>query len=490
MISKYSGTCSVCGSVFEPFKGILEGKPIKRFCLACVSSPSVLDTVRQRLKEWRGQDMWSYQIEGAKWLTNKRKGLLADDQGLGKTVQALAAVPAGAPLIIICPKVAKGVWEQHLNKLRPGEFLTVQYTGRGSFAPPLPGHACVINYDILSGDPGACYPGTCVILDEAHYVKNEEAVRHRSALALCDSAERVYLLTGTPLKSRPPDLWGVLAVADVANEAFGSRREFDGIFPHTVVKKGRSSFKYWGKPAKGVVNCLRRVMLRRLKVDVLKDLPPKRWDTLRVKLDPIAAKACKAWLETIYVIGTDLQDLTRDILEQAEEDGGALPGREQFSKACSELARCKLGAVIDEIEAHEESHPNDPLIVWSRHVDPLRVIADRKGWELICGETDQGKREWLVEEFQAGKLKGLALSIAAAGTAITLTACDRAIFLDRSWSPADNTQAEDRIHRIGQTRPCRYTDLVCDHVLDDHLYHVLADKQLGITHSIDLAATQ
>jgi SWI/SNF-related matrix-associated actin-dependent regulator 1 of chromatin subfamily A len=333
-------------------------------------------------------------------------------------------------------------------------------------------------------------PNTTVILDEAHYAKNEESARHYRAAEITAQAARVYLLTGTPLKSRPPDLWGVLAVAGLAHEAFGDAFGFDYFFPSSMIQVRKSRFLAWGKPREGVADALRGVMLRRLKVDVLKDLPAKRWDTLPVTLDPAAAAAVQSYEIALGELGLDLADLTAELLEEAEKSGGALPAREEFSKACAELARVKLAAVIAEVEAHERDLPDDPLIVWSRHVDPLKVLGARPGWGTIHGGVGASRRLDLITRFQAGELRGLALSIGAAGTAITLTACDRAIFLDRSWSPADNVQAEDRIHRIGQDRPCRYTDLVADHALDRHLFEVLRDKKEAIAESVDAAATR
>ena len=130
--------------------------------------------------------------------------------------------------------------------------------------------------------------------------------------------------------------------------------------------------------------------------------------------------------------------------------------------------------MLELVESHEEEEV--PLIVFSAHRNPIIELGKRDGWEIITGDTKSEERQKIVNRFQAGELRGVGLTIQAGGVGLTLTKAWKAIFVDLDWTPALNQQAEDRLCRIGQTRPVEIVRLVSDHVLDKHILNLLSSK--------------
>lgn len=491
--SRYKATCAECSAIVAPGAGVLEKRDqwVTLCALCSGNANTVAAMVNNHLKKWRGGSIYPYQWSGIGWLSGRQRAMLCDDQGLGKTLQVLASIPRGAAVVLICPAVAKGSWGDHIEALRPDLSAVVGF-GRGFWLKPRPNQVTIMNYEIMPDLVDGHFAGDLpdspihVIADEAHFLKSLKAGRTLKFRALAREAYKrggsCWLLTGTPIKTDPPDLWTLLNILGLQAETFGSWRCFRRMLGG---RAGPFSSTIWDRGIdKEVPDILRRVMLRRVKGDVLPDLPPKRHDTINVEISDEAARACDAAIEALRAAGLDLEMLTMDALE-----GVSGVPFEEMSAACKALAAAKIPAILDLLDL-EETTATKPLIVWSRHTAPLIAVAARPGWEKIDGTTTHRDRERFVKAFQTGELRGLACSIAAAGTAITLTACDHALFVDKSWSYADNVQAEDRIHRIGQDADsCRYTMLVARHRLDERLAELLHRRGHTFDAAINAART-
>jgi SNF2 family DNA or RNA helicase len=224
----------------------------------------------------------------------------------------------------------------------------------------------------------------------------------------------------------------------------------------------------WGRPSPIVPELLRRVMLRRKREDVLPELPSKTYSYIKVDL-PTSLKK-------------HMDDLWSKYSGSIKENN--LPPFEEFSGIRAELASSRIDDIIELVEEHEED--DIPLVVFSAHVAPLNKLAERDGWKKITGETKAEDRQKIVEEFQSGKLKGVAVSIKAGGVGITLTRAWKAIFIDLDWVPGANQQAEDRICRIGQeSNKIEIVRMVSDHPLDIHVLELISWKMSIIESSID-----
>lgn len=158
---------------------------------------------------------------------------------------------------------------------------------------------------------------------------------------------------------------------------------------------------------------------------------------------------------------------------------------EMLSAMRAALATAKIPACLELVEQYEEA--NEPVVVFSDHQAPIEALGARPGWAMLYGKTPMDQRQTIVDAFQAGKLKGVACSIKAAGVGITLTRADTIIFVDQSWVPALNEQAQDRICRIGQKRGCNIITLAADHPLDKRIAELLSIKQAMVSATVEKA---
>lgn len=492
----------------------------------------------RRRVEQAGQNLYPYQREGAIKLASRRRHLLADEMGLGKTRQAIYACYDHAPVMVISPSLVKGVWRKEFNALRP-DFDVNIINGKGGFRWPRRGEVVVMNYDILPEPPlGPCLvpgcksrrryrrvtctthrdkspwqnpdkclfcgldvhegldclelhlgenapPGLIVIPDEAHMLKGLRSKRTRAFRSISNAARMrngfVWLLTGTPLLNRPSELWEVLAAADIASEAFGTYDDYAKMYGG---KKGHFGGYVFPKPKNGkltveppdeAVEQLSQVMLRRMRRDVLPDLPDKSYDDIEVDLSPGLEEECDEFIEQARVALSDPAFMEKVPFTQT-------------SRLRKALAVAKMPYVEQFVEEYEEA--DEPLIVFSAHRDPIDIFKHREGWAVITGDVSSRDRFNIAEAFQAGKLRGIAGTIDAAGVGITLTRACHALFVDVEWTPALNQQAEDRLLRIGQKRPVQIHRLVGAHRLERRVAELCSIKTNMITGLIDRAAAR
>lgn len=296
-----------------------------------------------------------------------------------------------------------------------------------------------------------------VICDEAHLVKNYKAARSQKVGQLSSLALRVWFLTGTPLMNSPTDLYGVLTSGNM--NVFGTWFKFLKLFNGMKTPFGGYDF---GMPEPEVPERMKRVMLRRLKTDVLKELPPKTYKDIEV--NNLDAKFKK-----------ELDAIADDSVIEGELIPSKLPNFKEFSKIRAKLAKSRIPAMFEIVETYEESCT--PLVVFSAHVEPIEELGAREGWEYITGDTSAEDRFRITEDFQAGKLKGVAVTIKAGGVGLTLTHASHALFLDLDWTPGLNIQAEDRVCRIGQKADgVLIMRMVSNHPLDIHMHRLIARK--------------
>lgn len=490
--------------------------------------------VDARLRE-RGLALFPFQSQGVSWLAPLDRAILGDDMGLGKTIQALTAAPLGAPFLVIAPAVAKGVWARECARWRPDLTPTV-LSGRGSFRWPAPGEMVVINYDLLPNPPltaeehkraservkqlatrklagsatadelelleahedslvqhdkaieleESCPAGCVLVADEAHAVKGGSKVargrRFRAiSKAVAGANGKRWLLTATPILNRPREMWNLLSLIDAHNIVFGSWPNFLRLTGATQGAYGTVDGGAAGIDER-IAPKLREVMLRRLKVDVLDQLPAKTVTVLDVDLDRASIKRLDAIVAELEAAGIDLDEAIRSA---GTSDSIAF---DQISRARAILANAKTAPAMDLVADLEES--GEPVVVFSAHRAPIVMFGNREGWAVITGDTSPAERTKIEERFQRGELKGIAGTIKAAGVAITLTRAAHAIFIDAEWTPALNSQAEDRIYRIGQGRAVSITYLRADHKVDARVFELNTIKRGIIARTVDAAAVR
>jgi SWI/SNF-related matrix-associated actin-dependent regulator 1 of chromatin subfamily A len=340
----------------------------------------------------------------------------------------------------------------------------------------------VTNYDILPNEselPANVPADLVVICDEVHVIKNSKAqrtVRTRAILATArKNGGRTWGLTATPMLNKPTELWNLLAAFGLEREVFGSWPRFVRLFNGVRNEWGGM---IWGEPEPEVATLLQRVSLRREKIEVMKDLPPKTRTARTVDIPKKLTKQLdKVWDKVKNADWDDIFDGGK---------GGLGIAFEEISAARAALAEAKIPAMLELVESYEEQEV--PIVVFSAHLAPLHELAKREGWAMISGDTPPEKRTQIENDFQAGLLRGVAASIKAGGVAITLTRASNAIFVDLLWTPSLNDQAEDRLYRIGQANAVLITRLMANHPLDERVMELLTEKQALISATIERSA--
>ena len=439
-----------------------------------------------------GKSLYDFQKEGVEFLALHERAFLADDMGTGKTIMSLVAIPDNERVIVICPAAVKYNWRDEAKMWRPEYKITV-CSGRDSFVFPERGEITIINYDILpsylsptkksgklskngkdilvadlTADQEKLLRETILIGDEFHLTKNYKTNRSQKVFQLSRLCKRVWALSGTPLMNRPQDLFGVLCSGNM--NVFGSWNNFLRLF--NGYKNGYGGYEF-GMPSLEVPERMRRIMLRRLKSEVLKDLPPKIYQDIEVDCDGALTKKINEFLGKIIgakkAKDADYEKIVEDI------DLEELPSFSQFSEIRAMLAESRIPAMLEIVESYEEA--GTPLVVFSAHKAPVKSLQNREGWKIITGETGSEERRNVVHEFQEGKLKGIALTIQAGGVGITLTRATNALFVDLDWVPSMNLQSEDRLVRIGATgNNVLIMRMRSNHPLDRHIQKLLVYK--------------
>jgi len=396
--------------------------------------------------------------------------------GLGKTRQAIISLrhlaPSG-PRLVVCPASVKRNWAREIEVVAADASVLV-IEGTAPFAPTA--EWMVINYDILGRhiDNLRRVPWAALVFDEAHYLKNHTSVRSKLARELTDAAAAttpglaVQLLTGTPLTSRPRDLFVLLQlVAHPLGRSFLSFAK-----RYCAAEKGEYGWKTGGASNIDELTVqLHGVMLRRSKDDVLA-LPPKLRTWLPVVVDPgTGARAIKKVFDLLA--GKDTRPpRPRDV--ELRTRGKLLAFLVEARQA---LAFAKVTSTLDFVRGAIDQ--SEKVIVFSCFEDPVQKLAKELGSTavVVTGKTPASLRQGLVDRFQNDPdVRVFIANIIAGGTGLNLTAATQVVFNDLDWVPTNHWQAEDRAYRIGQTRTVNVTYFVARDTIDDFVQAVLETK--------------
>jgi len=455
------------------------------------------DGFREAVRAAMRRPLFRYQEEGAAWLAwrlHQGKGaVLADEPGLGKTSQAIAAVAALNlyPAVVVCPTSVRDAWASELGYATQPPYVEQIVGRKGSVYGA---HVMIVNYELLAAREVAVANTRpkVIIFDEAQYLKEPKpGQRHRAAVAtrLGTWIKRPVLLTGTPLLNRPKELWRLLHIVEPkdfdALDDFMERycRQPEADKRREAVAAGTAVVTSHGSASNLDELQVRTqpMMLRRLKRDVLQDLPSKRRDRSVVTLPQDIMLHYKA----------AEQDLIKWL--RLIGQGARVPAAER-NLALVKLTHLrrlaaigKLKQAIPELLAARFANPNaEPLVVFAHHRDVVRGVAAlaqqlRLPTCVIDGDTPPAQRGSFIGAFQTGQASVFCASYDAAGTGITLTRASEMWMVERTYVPSKLAQAEDRIHRVGQTRPVQITYLDAAGTVDDDIARALTAKQRLIT---------
>lgn len=377
---------------------------------------------------------------------SKGRCLIGDEMGIGKTISAIgyAAInPQARPAIVVCPSNVKFNWKKEINKWLPDE--TVQVINAGKDEPVL-GDFIIINYDLMTKMQEKLIKlvPRLVILDECHYIKNsgsknKPVKRTVATLALCRFAPKILAMSGTAIASRPKEFFNTLNL--MRPEQFSSFWDFAQRYCdpwHDGFGWNFDGASY----TKELNERTRDLCIRRLKSEVLPELPPKTRTFLPLHLSKKDRSP--------YDIAQEEWDRT---IEEAYINGEKLPAGTMLNMIndlrhiCGQI---KVNHAVDWINQYM-TQTGKPIVVFTHHRDVLKRIAGKfKNVQTISGDVNSKKRQQIVEDFQEGKIDLLVCNTIAAKEGITLTRADTVLFIEREWVPTDEEQAEDRVYRIGQ----------------------------------------
>ena len=413
----------------------------------------------------------SHQIEAIEKLAGSKRFILADDMGLGKTTSTIiAALESGAKkVLIICPASLKINWSREIENYTDKSIYICEgknFSSDHDFV--------IVNYDIIKNFHDIKDKETSqiinskfdlVVIDEAHYIKNSQAQRTKLINHFVKDVKRLWLLTGTPITSRPIDYYNLLSLVEspVSQNWMAYVIRFCEGYQFRAGQR-----KVWNVNGASNLDELRertsKQILRRLKTDVL-DLPEKI-------ISPVYLRLKSREYE-------NLMGEYFDWFRNNKEESSSLTV--QFSKLMKVrqvIAEEKISQTIELAENILEQ--GKKVIIFSNFTEPLKRIHEHFGKLSVYldGSTTKPARQKSVDDFQDNdKVKVFCGNIKAAGVGITLTSAEVVIFNDLSFVPSDHSQAEDRAYRYGQKNSVLVYYPLFENTIEGAIYDILIRKK-------------
>jgi hypothetical protein len=425
-------------------------------------------------------ELRDYQRSGVSWLCFLRDArlgaTLADDMGLGKTLQTLCAIRGRT--LVIAPRSVLFNWKNEAARFRPGLRCEVYHGPKRALDPQA--DITITTYSVLRIDQEllAAEKWDSVVLDEAQTIKNPDSQVTRAAYRL--RADFRVTLSGTPVENRLEELWSQFQFTNPG--LLGSRQYFQDQYA-TPIQDGRPD------AAKQLRTKIRPFLLRRLKSDVAKELPPRTdlvlecdlSDDERAVYDAIRAATQKEVVERLRAGGSvllALESLLR--LRQAACHSALVPGQQ----AASSTKVQELLAALEEATA--EGHKSLVFSQWTSFLDLIEPHLAKSQIPALRLDGSTRDRQGVVDRFQSSSGPPvLLMSLKAGGTGLNLTAADHVFLMDLWWNPAVEDQAADRAHRLGQERPVFVYRLVAKDTVEERIIDLqqrkrgIADAALG-----------
>lgn len=433
-----------------------------------------------------GKEYKPYQKVGIHFITTRAVALVADEQGLGKTIEAVGARNELKPkhTLVVCPASVKYNWQREFALWSTDMHSVHVQQGRKGY-PLNRADITIVNYDILDAlhEELTDKEWDMVIVDEGQYAKNPKAKRtqalygYKTKKGIVKGAKNLVVMTGTPVPNRPIEFWPMLARLS-PNTIFPFVKYFDFGRRFCNGYQGPFGWDMTGSSNEEELNRRLRstIMIRRLKADVLKDLPDKVYQVIPFEADPVARKLIKSEQATV-----DMEDLGNDGLPRGLQIGEISELRHQLAKVKVPLALAHIRDMLD--------GGVDKVVVFAYHKAVIDALMDGLKDYMpvkIDGTVSAVQRQRSVDAFQGNKdCRAFVGQINAAGVGITLTAASNVVFVESTWVPGDIAQAVDRCHRIGQKDSVLAQFLVIRGSLEEYMLRTIVDKQLNINRIVN-----
>ena len=372
--------------------------------------------------------LFPHQQEAKLFLLSRRRAILADQPRVGKTLPTAAAALENLPALIVCPAIAKTVWESAFAKLAPNVSVHV-VNGKREASEVNSADITIINYDVLQYAQTDLDRYNTLVLDECHRIKNPKAQRTKAAMLAMKKISFVYALSGTPIPNRPIELWPILHGLGIYKGGW-----FD--FAARYAKMWNAP---WGLDTSGASNLVE-----------LKDMMKPH--VMRRKKETIFKDYKEPQVSLITF------DLPNDKREQSF-DADALMANPNALLAFEGLAEVMREAGMRKVKAASEFiddllQADEPVVVFAHHKD---VVAELEKLLFVhkpvtvVGDTTRTKRDKAIADFQSGQTKCIIGNIAAMSEGVDLSAADTIVFVECTWSTSALEQASSRVENINKS---------------------------------------
>ncbi|MGB1697074.1 MAG: DEAD/DEAH box helicase [Thermoplasmatota archaeon] len=425
-----------------------------------------------------------YQREGVEFALAQRRVLIADAMGLGKTLQALAALEESGhfPALVVCPASVKLGWQNEILKWLPWRSCQVVQSGRSKLD----------NVDILIVNPELLEPHLedlrwnqfrAAVFDEAHYFKNPRAKRTQHATDLARNIPLRIALTGTPIQNKREDLVQQLVLLGQLETTLAP---YKGVLPH------------WWTPSQGPLrwdHAMRAVqqlprdvlharlkdvcMIRRTKWDVAQDLPS--FDRARREV-PLGNRRAYAAIEKEFVSWVDK---LRERDEATWSGTEKLQGRQHLSRLRKEAALGKIGAVVEWAEEMREGR--ERVVFFAYHKAVVKALAAALPGRVaeITGDTNPHNRRVIIDSFKHYDFIVATMDSTGQGVDGFQHHCSHVAFVELDWTPTKHEQCEGRLHRIGQKAPVTAWYFTAEDTIEGAMIRIIDRKWEDVTGIVD-----
>jgi SWI/SNF-related matrix-associated actin-dependent regulator 1 of chromatin subfamily A len=398
--------------------------------------------------------LYPHQEQAKQFLLAQKRAILADQPRVGKTLPTTAAALENLPALIVCPAIAKTVWEAAFNKLAPDVSVRV-ISGRNDAMKTTSDKVVVVNYDLLQYFNNAGFQ--TLVLDECHRLANPKAHRTKAAMLLMKQIDRVYALSGTLVPNKPAELWPILHGLGIYRGGW-----FDFVYRYA---------KAWNPPWGGLdvsgasnipelKELVRPHMLRRKKEDIFMNYKEPQVSLITFDL----------------AVDKREQEFDADALMA---NPNALLAFEGLSEIMREAGIKKAPLAADFID--DLLRAGEPVVVFAHHKEVVNILEDELRIHKpvkVVGDTPKAQRQKNIDAFQAGKTKCFIGNIGSCGEGIDLSVADTIVFVEPTWQTSALEQASSRVENITKngTKPLIYL-LTVRASLDHNILKRVIEKQ-------------
>jgi len=408
--------------------------------------------------------LYDFQSEAIDFI-NRANGrvLLAEEQGLGKTIEALywlSTKPDINTILVICPASVIYKWEAEIKKWDKSRTIQVLRTSKEELSTK---NYIIMSYSIMTRRNIELTEQVwdCVIWDECHRLKDGKAQRSRAAKSI--ESKYILALSGTPLVNRPVEFYNILHIINPSQ--WGTWWTF-------TQRYCSAHNTYWGRDVTGASNLeelsarLANTMIRRLKKDVLQELP----DITRTKIP-------------ILVDASEINQAYRNLwetLHKDREDTGGNNVLAQLTTLRQAVGRAKVSTVVELAKDLLDANSEKKIVIYAVHKEVVRMLEEELrpyGVSTITGDVNNEERSKRQLKFQNDYMPRVMVISMAGGEGIDLYRADSILYVERGWSPAEEEQAEGRLHRIGQKCAVEAIYLIASNTIDEDIDNLIESKR-------------